>query len=178
MKSDVCIALKNPIFAVSTSMAAVHKLTEDLYEDSFDLIALHTSLEDFALGYALNLALKSNFKRRRRDLDISARVTIPIFEWKDDLHDRYWTFFTNKGISQDVVTENGFFKEEPSYRNYHMISEYREVDYFLKIEQDGSDSHRQAENEKITTRLLTMSKVITAYTVETQKLKSKNNLIF
>ncbi len=178
MEIDVRIALKNPIFAVFTPMAAVHRLTEDLYEDSFDLIALHTSLEGYALGYALNLVLKSNFKRRRRDLDISDRVTIPIFEWKDDLHDRYWTFFTNKGVSRDIVVENGLFREEPSYRNHHMLLEYREVDYFLKIEQDGSDSFRQAENEKITTRLLTISKVITAYTVETQKLKSKNNLIF
>jgi len=59
-----------------------------------------------------------------------------------------------------------------------LITEYREVDYFLKIEQDGSDSERQAENENIISKLLAISKVITAYTVETQKLKSKNNLIF
>lgn len=159
-------------------MAAVHKLTEDLYEDSFDLIALHSSLEDFALGYALNLALKSNFKRRRRDLDISDRTKISIFEWKDDLNDRYWTFFTNKAPGQDVVVKNGLFMEEPSYRNHHVLSEYREVDYFLKIEQDGSDSYRRAENEKTIAKLLTIPKLITAYTVETQKLKSKNNLIF
>lgn len=178
MVSDVRIALKNPIFAVFIPMAAVHKLTEDLYEDSFDLIALHTSLEDFALGYALNIALKSNFKRRRRDLDISGRVTIPIFEWKDDLKDRYWTFFTNKGVSQDMGAENGLFKEELSYRKHPMLLEYREVDYFLKIEQDGSDNYRQTENENTIAKLLTISKVITAYTVETQKLKSKNNLIF
>ncbi len=159
-------------------MAAVHKLTEDLYEDSFNLIALHSSLEDFALGYALNLALKSNFKRRQRDLDISGRTKIPIFEWKDDLNDRYWTFFTNKGVTLDIVAKNGLFMEEPSYRYYHILSEYREVDYFLKIEQDGSDSYRQTENENTIAKLLTIPKVITAYIVETQKLKSKNNLIF
>lgn len=177
-ESDVRIALKNPIFAVFTPMAAVHKLTEDLYEDSFDLIALHSSLEDFALAYALNLALKSNFKRRLRDLDISGRIAIPIFEWKDDLNDRYLTLFTNKGVGQDMVAKNGLFKEEPSYRNHHILLEYREVDYFLKIEQDGSDSYLQAENENTVAKLLTISKVITAYTVKTQKLKSKNNLIF
>ncbi len=159
-------------------MAAVHKLTEDLYEDSFDLIALHSSLEDFALGYALNLTLKSNFKRRRKDLDISDRTKIPIFEWKDDLNDRYWTFFSNKGVTQDIVAKSGLFQEELSYRNHHILSEYREVDYFLKIEQDGSNSSRQAENENTIAKLLTISKVVTAYTMETQKLKSKNNLIF
>jgi len=80
-------------------MAAVHKLTEDFYDHSFDLIALHSSLEDHALAYALNLAMKSGFRRRRVDLDISGKITIPIFEWKDDLNDRYWTLFTNKGGS-------------------------------------------------------------------------------
>lgn len=159
-------------------MAAVHKLTEDFYEDSFDLIALHSSLEDYALAYALNHTLKSNFKRRRRDLDISDQIAIPIFEWKDDLNDRYWTLFTNKGVGQEMRVENGLFKEEPSYRNHHLLVEYREVDYFLKIEQDGSDSYRQVENENTITALLTIPKVITAYAVETQKLKSKNNLIF
>ncbi len=159
-------------------MAAVHKLTEDWYEGTFDLIALHSSLEDFALAYALNLALKSNFKRRRRDLDISGRFAIPIFEWKDDLHDRYWTFFTNKGAAKDIAAENGLFKEEPSYRYHHILLEHREVDYFIKIEQDGADNYRQAANENTISKLLTIPKVITAYTVETQKLKSKNNLIF
>jgi protease II len=159
-------------------MAAVHKLTPDLYEDYFDLIALHSSLEDFALAYALNLNLRSNFRRRWKDLEISDTITVPVFEWKDEINDRYWTFFTNKGKGEKTVSKKGLFKEEPSYPKYHMVAEHREVDYFLKIEKDGSADYRLAEVEKTISSLLAIPKIITAYSVATQKLKSRNNLIF
>lgn len=159
-------------------MAAVYKLSPDLYEDYFDLIALHTSLEDYALAYTLNLNLKSDFIRRWKDLEISDTVTVPIFEWKDEIDDRYWTFFTNKGQGEKTVEKKGLFKEEPLYAKYHMVAEHREVDYFLKIEHDGPSDYRQAEVEKTILSLLAVPKIITAYAVKTQKLKSRNNLIF
>lgn len=178
MKNDKRIAPKNHIFAFSTPMAAVHKLTPDLYEHYFDLIALHSSLEDYALAYALNLNLKSNFRRRSKDLEISDTVTVAVYEWKDEIDDRYWTFFTNKGQGENTVAKKGLFKEEPSYAKYHMVAEHREVDYFLRIEQDGPADYRQAEVDKTISSLLAVPKIITAYTIETQKLKSRNNLIF
>ncbi|KKN18881.1 hypothetical protein LCGC14_0951400 [marine sediment metagenome] len=168
---------KNLIFTLSTPMAAVHKLTSDLYEDYFALIAMHSSLEDYGLAYTLNLYLKSNFKRRWKDLEISDNVTVPIFEWKDDINERYWTFFTNKGRGMKTMIETGLFKED-TFPEYHMIAEHREVDYFLKIEQEGSESHRQAEIERTISKLFAIPKIITAYTVDIQKLKSRNNLIF
>ena len=178
MEFNTCIAVKNPIFAVFILMAAVHKLTPDLYEDYFALIAMHSSLEDFALAYALNFYLKSNFKRRFKDLEISDTVAVPVFEWKDEINDRYWTFFTNRGSGMKTISELGLFKEEPSFAKYHMIAEHREVDYFLKIEQEGSERYRQTEVEKTISALLNIPKIVTAYTVETQQLKSRNNLIF
>jgi len=159
-------------------MAAVHKLTADFYDDCFDLIALHSSLENYALAYALNNTLKSSFRRRRKDLEILGHVTVPIFEWKDDLNDRYWTFFTNKGVHRDLESQNNLFKEEPSFSSHYLVTEYREVDYFLKIELDGCDGYRQTVQTNTVEKLLGISKVITAYPIDTQKLKSKNNLIF
>lgn len=159
-------------------MVAIHKISVDFYEDSFDLIAVHSSLEDYAMAYALNLCLKSDFKRCQKDLDISAQITIPVFEWKDDLNDRYWTFFANNGLKEDTLVRTDLFKNEPSYTTFNMVPEYRDVDYFIKIEQDDSDGYRNGEMENLIKSLLTVPKIITAYTIETNKLKSKNNLIF
>ena len=78
-------------------MVAVHRLSADIYEADFDLIALHSQLKDYALAYALNLYLKTGFQRRRKDLEISNHFTLPIFEWKDDIKERYWTFFASGG---------------------------------------------------------------------------------
>ncbi|MUH37721.1 IPExxxVDY family protein [Zobellia amurskyensis] len=154
-------------------MVAVHKITNDFYEDSFDLVALHSSLEDYAIAYALNLHLKSNFKRSHKDLDLTGHITVPIFEWKDDINDRYWTLFTNNGLVEDTMTRKGLFKDEPSFTTFHMVPEHRDVDYFLKIEQDGF-----INMENLVKTLQNIPKIITAYAIETDKLKSKNNLIF
>jgi len=154
-------------------MVAVHKITNDFYEDSFDLVALHSSLEDYAIAYALNLHLKSSFKRSNEDLDLNGHITVPIFEWKDDINDRYWTLFTNNGLVEDTVSTKGLFKDEPSFTTFHMVPEHREVDYFLKIEQDEF-----INMDNLVKTLQRIPKIITAYAIETDKLKSKNNLIF
>jgi hypothetical protein len=159
-------------------MIAVHRLSADIYEDDFDLIALHSHLEDYALAYALNLYLKTGFERRRKDLDILSHITIPIFEWKDDVNERYWTFFPNHGITKEKSLREGLFKEETSYGTFHLVPEYREVDYFLKIEQEGSESYGKAENGCLVKAMQKIPKILMAYSVNTEKLKSRNNLTF
>jgi len=159
-------------------MAALHRLSADVYEDDFDLIALHSRLEDYAMAYTLNLHLKAGFERRRKDLDVSGHITIPVFEWKDDINERYWTFFTNHGRTELNSLQDGLFKDEPSYSAFHMVPEYREVDYFLKIEQDCSDTLRDPNNERLVKSLQNIPKVMMAYPVVIDKLKSRNNLIF
>lgn len=154
-------------------MVAVHKMSADLFEDSFDLIAFHSDLEDYAMAYTLNLCLKSDFKRRKEDLDISEHVKVPIFEWKDDINGRYWTFFTNTGLVEETLVRSDLFENEPSFTKLYMVPEYRDVDYFLKIDQDGC-----YEIENIIKALLSIPKIITAYSIDTDKLKSKSNLIF
>lgn len=154
-------------------MAAIHKISEDFFEDSYTLIALHSSLEDHALVYALNTCLKSKLRRSREDLDISKEVSFPIFEWKDIVHDANWTLITNFSIKEENLGQDGLFGNEPSYRTYYLVPEHRDVDYFLKIEMDDVD-----DCEPIVRGILKIPEIITAYTVDNKKLKSKNNLIF
>lgn len=153
--------------------AAVHKISGDFYEDSYALIALHSSMEDYTMVYALNLFLKSNFKRSSEDLDISEHVSFPIFEWKDDANDRFWTLITNNSLQEENLERTDLFKNEPSYTPYHLLPEHATVDYLLKIEHDDEDLE-----EDIIKTLLTIPKVMTAYRIEVNTLKSKNNLIF
>jgi hypothetical protein len=154
-------------------MVAVHKITEDFYEDSFTLIALHSSLEDHALAYALNLGMKSLFKRALKDLEISEHMSFPFFEWQDDINDRYWTLITNTSIKKESLAGRDLFQDESSFARHHLVPEHKDVDYFIKIEHD--DDLNDAALIKM---LLSIPKMITAYTVDANKLKSKNNLIF
>jgi hypothetical protein len=154
-------------------MAAIHKISEDFYEETFTLIALHSSIEDFMLVYALNSCLKTKLKRSVNDLDLSQGGSFPIFDWRDEVNDRNYTFVSNNDVKEEVLSIGNLFQDQPTFTKYHLVPEYRDVDYFLKIEHDELDVE-----DKILKSVLTIPKVITAYLVDASKLKSKNNLIF
>ena len=61
-------------------MAAVHKISGDFYEEDFTLIALHSTMQDYAVVYALNNVLMSLFVRAPKDLEVSEHMSFPFFE--------------------------------------------------------------------------------------------------
>lgn len=154
-------------------MAAIHKISEDLFEDTFSLIALHSTLEDFALVYAINKSLKTKFRRLRTDFELKQSVCFSIFEWKDGSNDSHWTLIANESVKKVYAAGKDLFADEPTYAKNYLLPEYKEVDFFLKIEQDDLDS-----THEIVKRLLSMPRILTAYKIDVEKLKSRNNLIF
>ena len=81
-----------------------------------------------------------------------------VIQQKNDT--RQNNLFSN--ISQEVSTK------------VYLLPEFKKVDYFLKIENLEEDLNVAA----IQVLLNTIDSISTAYTVETNKIKSKNNLIF
>lgn len=155
-------------------MASVYKINDDFYDDSFFLIALHSTLEDYAVAYRLNHILKSNLKRAKTDFELTTNSSFPFYEWQDELNDRYWILVANHSTKKELVTNtNDLFQNESTYSTPRLIPELKEVDYFLKIEDDGS-----IDCEEIIKLLLGMPRIMAAYEVDADKLKSKNNLIF
>ncbi len=154
-------------------MAVTHRILDDFLEESFSLFAIHSTLEDYAVVYSLNRYLKSRFQRLPNDLDIDKGSSFPIFEWKDVNNDRYWTLISNSCRKAEAGKTNELFNNEPSVTTYHLIPEYREVDYLLKLEGEPAEGE-----ETIVKRLSGIPNFITAYAIDTSKLKSKKNLIF
>ena len=64
-------------------MATVHRISEEFFDDSFGLIALHSNMECYALAYNLNKAAKIMLVRSEDDLEIDTSH-YPMFEFKDD----------------------------------------------------------------------------------------------
>lgn len=154
-------------------MITTHKIFGEFYEQTFTLIALHSSLEDFAMAYAINKSLKINLHRSKEDLDMSGDISFPFFEWKDELTQSFWQLIANTSGKEENLSTGVLFLNEASYTIKHLIPEYKDVDYFLKIEHDDS-----YEDAILLKSVLSISEVVTAYTLDANKLKSKQNLIF
>ncbi|MEO9512245.1 MAG: IPExxxVDY family protein [Flavobacteriaceae bacterium] len=154
-------------------MSTTHKISVDFYDDSFQLIAIHSSLEDYAITYAINRNCGLFLKRGEEDLEVDQNLSFSSFTWDDDINDTSWVLISNKCVVEMSIPSEGLFGNNTSFSTDYLIKEQKEVDYFLKI--DGEDETKIGHQVKL---INTISGVITAYPVETQTLKSKRNLIF
>ena len=160
---------------------AIHKLhLEEFDEIDYQLIAIHSSLEDYRLAYYINQNLPINLKKENCNIQISnkegeTQFTRFVFE---DSKDIAWNLVQNKN-NVFVPSQNsnqGLFAETNNKfsTKIYLIPEFKNVDFFLKIE----NGEVNIEVSKITNCIKKIDRVSTVYAVEVEKIKSKNNLIF
>lgn len=159
---------------------AVHKLIlDDVFDEVlYTLIAVHCSLEDYRLAYLLNKYLGITLTRKTSDLDYDNGKSIySIFEWKDSKQLTTWTLVSNvcKTESYQQVNYESLFKNQERITEIsNLIPEHKRVNFFLKI-----DNHFNFSKEKyILNSILKIPQIATAYSIDTNQLKSKDNLIF
>lgn len=158
---------------------ALHKLlVDDFYDDTYKLIAIHCRLEDYRLAYLLNKNLELNLKRKAEDLDFKyLESSYSFFEWNNEAEYVTWNLISNVcKKEEDSLYSTGtlFETNEKVLKTFHLISEYKKVDYFIKI----SDEIQSINEKLILSRLQAIPQIITSYTVDPLKIKSKDYLIF
>lgn len=161
---------------------AIQKLILDtLEDDDYELIAIHSSLASYRLAFLLNKRLNLRLFRKKEDISFEyddLEANFPLYQYED--HFQYSTYsllgnkFRNKIEPQKLVSGGLFATSEDTYVTKYLIPELKNVDYFLKIETESFDS----SSKSFLSKIIEISQVITAYTVEYATLKSKNNLIF
>jgi len=159
---------------------AVHKLIldEDFDDAVYVLIAIHCRLEDYKLAYLLNKNLGTNLARKVSDIDAkNGRASYSIFEWKDEKQLTTWSLVSNICKTEEILQTNysSLFENEEKITNiFHLLPEHKKVNYFLKIEGDQDPS----KTKEILDVILALPQIATAYSIDANQLKSKNNLIF
>ena len=160
---------------------AIHKLhLEEFDEIDYQLIAIHSTLDDYRLAYYINQNLPINLQKCDCNIQISnkegeTQFTRFVFE---DSKDIAWNLVQNKNdyFVPSQNSDQGLFAE--SNTNFstkiYLIPEFKKVDYFLKIE----NGEVNIDASKIAICIKKIDRVSTVYTVEVEKIKSKNNLIF
>src|SRR6187431_128137 len=161
---------------------AIHKLDfYDFDEIDYSLIAIHTSLEDYRLAYFINQKLQLNLKKSEKEIQITVKegeAHFSRFHYYDKKKDISWDLIQNKNdvIQQQRDQNQSLFSNidlEITTKVY-MLPEFKKVEYFLKIQNCDNNLNIL----EILNTLNTIDNIATTYVVDTNKIKSKNNLIF
>lgn len=158
-----------------------HKLVLDEIEDDFfKLIALHGSIEEYRLAFLLNKHLNLQLARTRQDLDFTsaaAHVKFPLYEYFDSQkHCRYY-LIANRAQTQKMrePETTGLFKgESQETKPFYLLPEFQHADFFLKIEEEGNS----VSERELMEGLKEIPQLATAYRIDSNRIKSKTNLIF
>jgi hypothetical protein len=161
---------------------AIHKLDiGDFDEIDYFLIAIHTSLEDYRLAYYINQKLHVNLNKSNKEIQITVKegeAHFSRFHYYETKKDISWDLIQNKNeviVQQNENNQNLFSNVNIEVATMvYMLPEFKKVDYFLKV----NNSENDLNILKIQNALNTIDNIATIYIIDTNKIKSKNNLIF
>ncbi len=160
----------------------VHKLhLEEYNKIDYQLIAIHTSLEDYRLAYYINQNLPIILKKSDCNIQISNKngeTQFTRFIFEDDKSGICWDLIQNKNdiLLSPQRLDQGLFAETNNKfsTKAYLIPEFKKVDYFLKID-DAADA---IDIVKVANQINKIERISTVYSVDVENIKSKNNLIF
>lgn len=156
---------------------AIHKIQiNDFVSDDYELIAVHSSLDDYKLAYSLNKILGVQLSKNLAYVEIAipeGKSAFSNYIFDDEKNDVVWTLIENKTtiINSNKQTTSLFEQVDITV---FLLPEFKKADYLIKIENIdyGFDS------ESIIEKIQEIKNVTTAYPIDITNLKSKNNLIF
>lgn len=155
-------------------MSKIHSFDFE-YDHDYTLIGIHSALEDFRIAYFLNKSLNIHFNRFKEDLDFSStNCSFSLFHYEDKASLTSWSLIANKHVFVNNLNSNNnnLFKEET--QTSFLISEKKQIDYFIKINRNVA----QKDLQNILLKINNTRKIITSYTLNPYGLKSKDYLIF
>ncbi|MBD3890482.1 IPExxxVDY family protein [Olleya marilimosa] len=159
---------------------AVRKLSLDdfLEEEHYALIGIHCVIEDYRLAFLINQTLDIKLKRRLVDVtNPSLNSSYALFEWFDEKQLTTYHLVANTcKVQQNNLQQqsNSLFGEDSSgATNFYLLPEFKKVNYLLKIQTEFHNKEKIILNN-----ILRIPQVVTAYSIDADALKSKDNLIF
>ena len=158
---------------------AVHKIQlEDFDQVDYNLIAIHTALEDYRLAFKINQKLTISLTKNECEIPFEVnkkKASFSRFTFDDEEKMMLWDLIQNK---QEIemffqTSAENLFGNKNVTSQINLVSELKKVDYFLKIEHND-----QIKIKDIISEINKIDAVSTVYEVNAKEIKSKNNLIF
>ena len=156
---------------------AIHKIQiNDFISDDYELIAIHSTMEDYKLAFLLNRVLGTQLQKNNSNIEIAiqeGKSSFSNFLYDDEKNDVVWSLVENK--TTILTSKNKVAQLFDSIEvTVFLLPEFKKADYLLKIENIDHDFDEVEMIEKI----LSIKNITTVYTIDKTNLKSKNNLIF
>ena len=159
---------------------ATFRLTIDEFDEvNYELIAIHTSLEDYHLAYFINQKFPVLLSRNKNEIQVSTKsgeTWFSRFSYEPTESEIVWDLIQNKNeiTLQKSTSGKDLFSNESQIVSAcaYLLPEFRKVDYFLKIENADENA------DEIMKALNKIKSISTIYAVNANQIKSKNNLIF
>lgn len=161
-------------------MSAKKLILDDFFEEEekYSVIGIHCSLDDYRLAFVLNTVLDINLKRCRFNLDFAkTKASYSIFEYYNTKQQTTYNLVLNTCKIENTVQQNNnddLFATINTTMVYNLIPEYKQVNYILKITGDTVYNKQKI----IINTLLKVPQIITAYSLNLDKIKHKDHLIF
>ena len=116
---------------------AIHKIQiNDFVSDDYELIAVHSSLDDYKLAYMLNKELGIQLSKNLAYVEIAipeGKSAFSNYIFDDEKNDVVWTLIENKTtiINSNKQTTSLFEQVDITV---FLLPEFKKADYLIKIE--------------------------------------------
>lgn len=165
-----------------TVQKVYHKVyIEDFEEVDYHIIAIHTSLEDYRLAYFLNRDLEICLSKSNVDIQFQVKkgkTSFARFTFEDEKKVINWDLIQNKnevvGIENNTIQDLFSNTKNTFSSSAYLLSEFKKVDFFLKIE----NAANEINVSEIVSKINAIDSINMVYNVDKETIKSKNNLIF
>lgn len=165
-----------------TVQKVYHKVyIEDFEEVDYHIIAIHTSLEDYRLAYFLNRDLEICLSKSTIDIQFQVKkgkTSFARFTFEDEKKVINWDLIQNKnevvGVENNAIQDLFSNTKNTFSSSAYLLSEFKKVDFFLKIE----NAANEINVSEIVSKINAIDNINMVYSIDKENIKSKNNLIF
>ncbi len=147
-------------------------ILDEIEEDDFSLIALHSSCEAYYLAFLLNSNCQCQFAQKKKKKEgAEADHIFESYEWIDPIKGIEIRLFSNRDLKfqKDVQKGSSLF-DLPETKELYLMQDLKDVDYIIKID-SGIDDLVMIE------KIESIDQVSYRYLIDQSQLKIDSRLI-